>query len=198
MPDADPAGHAAPPPTAVAAVATAAAAAASLPTTRRRWLAGASRAGAATLAGVVLGPGASLQVLAQPAAGEVGAAMRAAIRAWTAGAPVREGRVEIDIAELIDNGNAVPITLAVPASPMTAADHVTALALFAERNPLPEVVAFQLGPRAGKAEVATRIRLATSQQLVAVARLSDGSCWQRSVKVIVTLAACVEDASEGG
>ncbi|MFM2065177.1 MAG: hypothetical protein RLZZ584_86 [Pseudomonadota bacterium] len=111
---------------------------------------------------------------------------------------MHEGRVEIDIAELIDNGNAVPVTLAVPASPMTAADHVVALALFAERNPLPDVVSFQLGPRAGRAEVATRIRLATSQQLVAVARLSDGSFWQRSVKVIVTLAACVEDASEGG
>jgi sulfur-oxidizing protein SoxY len=76
---------------------------------------------------------------------------------------------------------------------MTAADHVTGLALFAERNPLPEVVAFTLGPRAGKSEVSTRIRLATSQQLVAIARLSDGSYWQHAAKVIVTLAACIED-----
>jgi sulfur-oxidizing protein SoxY len=88
-----------------------------------------------------------LTVLAQvqPDA-EVGAAMRAAIRAWTGGAKVNDGRVHIDIAELIDNGNAVPITLTV-ASPMTVADHVTGLALFAERNPWPEVVAFTLGPR---------------------------------------------------
>jgi sulfur-oxidizing protein SoxY len=125
---------------------------------------------------------------------QIGAAMRAAIRAWTSGARVNEGRVTIDIAELIDNGNAVPITLAV-ASPMTAADHVAGLALFAERNPLPEVAVFTLGPRAGKAEVSTRIRLATSRQLVAIARLSDGSYWQQVVKVIVTLAACVEDPS---
>jgi sulfur-oxidizing protein SoxY len=138
-----------------------------------------------------------MQVLAQqPAAGELGAPMRAAIRAWTGGAPLRDGKVSIDIAELIDNGNAVPVTLSV-ASPMTAAEHVTGLALFAERNPLPEVVAFQLGPRAGRAEVATRIRLATSQQLVAIARLNDGTCWQHSVKVIVTLAACLEDPTEG-
>ncbi len=134
-----------------------------------------------------------LRVLAQtqPDA-PVGAAMRAAILAWTGGAQVNTGRVGMDIAELIDNGNAVPITLTVT-SPMTAADHVTGLALFAERNPLPEVVAFTFGPRAGKAEVSTRIRLATSQQLVAIARLSDGSYWQQAVKVIVTLAACIED-----
>jgi sulfur-oxidizing protein SoxY len=121
--------------------------------------------------------------------------MQAAIRGWVGDAPISDGRVHIDIAELIDNGNAVPVTLTV-ASPMTVEDHVTSLALFAERNPLPEVVAFTLGPRAGKAEVATRIRLATSQQLVAIARLSDGSCWRHSVKVIVTLAACIEDPSD--
>jgi sulfur-oxidizing protein SoxY len=162
---------------------------------RRRLLSsglGMGLAGAAALAA-----GWPLRLQAQPAPpNETGVAMRAAIRAWTQGAPLRDGKVGIDIAELIDNGNAVPVTLSV-ASPMTAADHVTALALFAERNPLPEVVAFRLGPRAGRAEVATRIRLATSQQLVAIARLNDGTCWQHSVKVIVTLAACVEDPTEG-
>jgi sulfur-oxidizing protein SoxY len=148
------------------------------------------------LAGVTsIGAGLPFRVLAQPQPdAPVGSAMRAAIRAWTAGAKVSDGRVGMDIAELIDNGNAVPITLTV-ASPMTAADHVTGLALFAERNPLPEVVAFTLGPRAGKAEVSTRIRLATSQRLVAIARLSDGSYWQQAAKVIVTLAACIEEPS---
>jgi sulfur-oxidizing protein SoxY len=104
---------------------------------------------------------------------------------------VREGKVVLDIAELIDNGNAVPVRISV-ASPMTAADHVAAIALFNERNPQREVITVRLGPRAGRAEVATRIRLATSQKLVAVARLSDGSCWARTVEVIVTLAACIE------
>jgi sulfur-oxidizing protein SoxY len=75
---------------------------------------------------------------------------------------------------------------------MTAADHVVAIAVFNERNLQREVIKATLGPRAGKAQVATRIRLATSQKLVAVARLSDGSHWQQTVDVIVTLAACIE------
>jgi sulfur-oxidizing protein SoxY len=75
---------------------------------------------------------------------------------------------------------------------MTAADHVTALALFTERNPAPEVAVFRVGPRAGRARVATRLRLSTSQQVVAVALMSDGSAWTRAMDVIVTLAACVE------
>jgi sulfur-oxidizing protein SoxY len=70
---------------------------------------------------------------------------------------------------------------------------VVAIALFTGRNPLPEVAEFQLGPRAGRARVATRIRLATSQRVVAAARLSDGSVWTRTVDVLVTLAACIED-----
>jgi sulfur-oxidizing protein SoxY len=117
--------------------------------------------------------------------------LRAAIDAFAAGAPVREGRVEIEIAALVENGNAVPIAISVD-SPMTATDHVVAIALFNERNPQRDVARFSLGPRAGRARVSTRIRLATSQQLVAVARMNDGSHWSRSVDVIVTLAACIE------
>jgi sulfur-oxidizing protein SoxY len=118
--------------------------------------------------------------------------MAAAIAALTGGAPRRDGRVEIEIAELVENGNAVPVVLRVPGSPMTAADHVQRLALFTERNPVPEVAVFQLSPRNGRAQVATRIRLATSQRLVALAQMSDGSWWQQQANVIVTLAACVE------
>ena len=81
------------------------------------------------------------------------------------------------------------------ASPMTAADHVTAISVFNERNPQREVISVQLGPRSGRAQVSTRIRLATSQKIVAVARLSDGSCWSRTVEVVVTLAACIEGES---
>lgn len=75
---------------------------------------------------------------------------------------------------------------------MTAADYVAGIALFNERNPQTDVAKFTLGPRCGKAQVSTRIRLATSQKLVAVARMNDGSCWFTSVEVIVTLAACTE------
>ncbi len=115
-----------------------------------------------------------------------------AIQAWTGGAPVRTGRVKLDIAPLVDNGNTVPIGVSVD-SPMTAADHVVAIAVFNQKNPQPDVVRFTLGPRAGRASVATRIRLATTQKLAAVARLSDGSHWQHTIEVIVTLAACIEE-----
>lgn len=119
------------------------------------------------------------------------AALQAAIDAFTFGAPVQEGRVAIDIAELIENGNTVPVALSVD-SPMTAADHIQRLALFTERNPQPEVAVFHLTPAMGRARVATRMRLATSQRVVAVAASSDGRFWRRQVDVLVTLAACVE------
>ncbi len=117
--------------------------------------------------------------------------MQAAIAAFAGGAPLRAGRVTLDVATLVDNGNAVPITVSVD-SPMTAAEHVVAIAVFNERNPQTDVVKFTLGPRAGKAVVSTRIRMATSQKLVAVARMTDGSAWSSTADVIVTLAACVE------
>jgi len=117
--------------------------------------------------------------------------MQSAIANYAQGAPVKPGRVRFDIPPLVENGNGVPVTVSVD-SPMTADDHVTGIAIFNERNPQRDVVRFSLGPRAGRAQVSARIRLATSQQLVAVARLSDGSCWSHSVDVLVTLAACLE------
>jgi sulfur-oxidizing protein SoxY len=133
---------------------------------------------------------APLLVLVRPAAATP-EALQAAIRDFTGGVEPQPGKVTFEVAELIDNGNAVPVTVRVQ-SPMTAAEHVTSIGIFNERNPLPDVVRFRLSPRAGKAEVATRIRLATSQKLVAVAGMSDGTYWQQSVDVIVTLAACIE------
>lgn len=117
--------------------------------------------------------------------------MQAAILDFTGGKVTQPGKVELGVAQLIDNGNAVPVTVRVQ-SPMSSEDHVTSIAIFNQRNPLPDVVRFNLSARSGKAEVATRIRLATSQTLVAVAGLSDGSYWRHEVDVIVTLAACIE------
>jgi sulfur-oxidizing protein SoxY len=114
--------------------------------------------------------------------------MAAAINAFTGGAKPQTGKVKFDIAQLIDNGNAVPVTVSVD----SAAAQVRAIAIFTERNPQTEVAVFTLGPRAGKAEVSTRIRLATSQRLMAVARMRDGSYWSHGVDVIVALAACIE------
>lgn len=132
-----------------------------------------------------------LAVAALPAARAAEPALEAAVRAWAGGAEPRDGRVAMEIAELVENGNAVPLTVRVD-SPMTAADHVVEIALFNERNPQRDIARFQLGPHSGRAEVATRIRLATSQRIVALARLNDGSVWRRQVDVLVTLAACVE------
>lgn len=116
------------------------------------------------------------------------------IRSFTGGAPVSEGRVKFDISPLVENGNAVPVTIEVD-SPMTASDHVRRIAVFNEKNPQPDVVVFHLSPRMGRAKVSTRIRLATSQTVVAMAETSDGAFWSAKANVIVTLAACIEDVS---
>lgn len=117
--------------------------------------------------------------------------LAAAVNAFAGGKAPQPGKVKLDISTLVENGNAVPVTLSVD-SPMTGTDHVKSIALFNERNPQRDVVVFQFGPDAARAAASTRIRLATSQQLVAVALLSDGTAWSHTVDVIVTLAACIE------
>ncbi|MFM7778977.1 MAG: thiosulfate oxidation carrier protein SoxY, partial [Alphaproteobacteria bacterium] len=99
-----------------------------------------------------------------------------ALREFTGGKPMREGRVRLDVSPLVENGNAVPISVAVETS-MTAADHVRRIGVFNQRNPQPNVIIAQFNPRSGRAYLATHIRLATSQDLVAVAEMSDGSFW---------------------
>jgi sulfur-oxidizing protein SoxY len=120
--------------------------------------------------------------------------LEAAIRSFTRNAQVKEGRLKFEIAPLVENGNAVPVRIEVD-SPMTAEDHVRRIAMITEKNPQPDVAVFHLGPRAGKAQVATRIRLATSQVVVALAELSDGGYAISRANVVVTIAACIEDLS---
>jgi sulfur-oxidizing protein SoxY len=120
------------------------------------------------------------------------AEMEEAIRKVVGSATITPGRVKLDLPPLIENGNAVPLTVDV-ASPMTGADHVRAIHVFTQKNPQPNVASFHLGPRAGRARVATRVRLADSQAVVAICELSDGSFWSASADVVVTLAACLED-----
>lgn len=114
-----------------------------------------------------------------------------AVRRFAGGVAIRPGRVHLDLPPLVENGNAAPLTVRVD-SPMTPADHVRRIAVFNERNPQPHVITVELGPRSGRAALATRIRLATSQRITAVAEMSDGSFWSDGADVIVTLAACVE------
>ncbi len=119
------------------------------------------------------------------------AELDAVVMAFAGGTLPKPGRVHIEIAPLVENGNAVPVAVKVE-SAMSEADHVSEIAIFNELNPQRDVARFKLTPANGRAEIGTRIRLATSQQLMAVARMSDGSCWMQSVDVVVTLAACVE------
>jgi sulfur-oxidizing protein SoxY len=118
--------------------------------------------------------------------------LNAAIAEFARGAKVSAGKVKFEIAELIDNGNAVPITVTVD-SPMTDANHVVAIAVFNEKNPQREVIKTKLTPLAGRAQISTRIRLATSQKLTAIAEMNDGSFFSHTVEVVVTLAACIEE-----
>lgn len=120
------------------------------------------------------------------------AAVDEAIRALTGGAQVRRGRVKLDAPALIENGNSVVLGVSVE-SPMTQADHVKAIHVFAPMNPLPNVVSVYLGPRSGRAQFSTRTRVADSQTLVALAQMSDGSFWSDQVNVVVTIAACLEE-----
>jgi sulfur-oxidizing protein SoxY len=120
------------------------------------------------------------------------ASMKAAIRGIVGEAQVSDGRVHIDVPALVDNGNAVPLTVEVD-SPMTPADHVKAIYVFNEKNPLPNVISAYFGPRSGRARLSTRFRLADTQTIVAVAEMSDGSFWQAAADVVVTLQACLEN-----
>ena len=120
------------------------------------------------------------------------ATLAAAIRNVVGEAVVRTGKVRLDVPPLVENGNTVPMTVSVT-SPMTPDDHVKSIHVFNEKNPQPNVGNFYLGAQAGRAQVSTRIRLADSQKIVAIARLSDGSYWSATVEVVVTLAACTEE-----
>jgi sulfur-oxidizing protein SoxY len=118
--------------------------------------------------------------------------MATAIRTVTGGAPVQTGKVKLDIPPLVENGNSVPMTVSVT-SPMTPSDYVKSIHVFNEKNPQPNLGNFYLRPSAGRAQVSTRVRLADSQKIVAIAKLSDGSFWSVAADVVVTLAACTEE-----
>jgi len=154
------------------------------PPTRRSFL---SLAGSAAVAGAV--PVVTLRPLeATPAM------LTSAIRNVVGEAPVRTGKVKLDIPPLVENGNTVPMTVRVE-SPMTSTEYVKSIHVFNEKNPQPNIGNFYIGPSAGCAQISTRIRLADTQKVVAIARLSDDSFWSTSVDIVVTLAACTEEVN---
>src|SRR5690348_781224 len=141
---------------------------------------------------LALAGGAAMLAITLRPAEATPATMAAAIRNVVGGEPVKMGKVKLDIPPLVENGNTVPMTVSV-ASPMAPEDHVKSIHVFNEKNPQPNIGNFYLSPQAGRAQVSTRIRLADSQKVTAIAHLSDGSFWQTSVDVVVTLAACTEE-----
>ena len=151
-------------------------------TTRRQFLG---------LAGIAAALGAVPIVTLRPAEATP-AMLTSAIRNVVGEATVRTGKVRLDMPPLVENGNTVPMTVSV-ANPMTPQDYVKSIHVFNEKNPQPNIGNFYLGPHAGRAQISTRIRLADSQKIVAIARLSDDTFWSVSVDVIVTLAACTEE-----
>ncbi len=139
----------------------------------------------------MVGYGALLRISARPAEATP-KTMQDAIRSVIGEAPVTKGKVKLDLPPLVENGNSVPCTVSVD-SPMTTTDYVKAIHVFNEKNPQPYVISVRLGPRAGRAAFSTRIRLADSQTVTAIAEMADGTCWSGAIDVIVTLAACIEE-----
>ena len=107
------------------------------------------------------------------------------------GAPLVNQDVSLEAPILADNGSLVPVQIQV-ASPMSAPDHVTHIYLLSQRNPVTQMAVFHLGPWNGRAEVSTRVRLAGTQQLVALARLSNGEFRYKQMEVVITESACVD------
>ena len=111
----------------------------------------------------------------------------------TGGAVPREEGVAIELPQIAENGNSVPMRVKI-ASPMTPDDHVKAIHIYAERNPRPHVATFHLGPQSGRAEIATRVRLAGTQKVTALAQLSGGRFVVGRMEVLVTSAACLDES----
>ena len=111
----------------------------------------------------------------------------------TGGKAPTAGGVTIDLPQIAENGNSVPMRIAV-ASPMTPQDHVSAIHIIAERNPRPLVGTFHFGPHSGRAELSTRVRLAGTQKVRVLAEMSDKSFRMGEMDVLVTSAACLDES----
>jgi len=136
--------------------------------------------------------GLGLLLTVAPGAGRATpASMQSAMKKIVGEATLAKGKVKLELPPLVENGNSVTMVVSVE-SPMTIEDHVKSIHVLNEKNPQPNVIGIHLGPRAGRATVSTRIRLADSQKIIAIAEMTDGSFWSDEAEVVVTLAACVE------
>ena len=112
-----------------------------------------------------------------------------AIKKFTGGKIPVQGKVKLDLPEIAENGNTVPMTVSVE-SPMTEQSHVTDVLIVADENPRSGVVTFHFSPASGVAEANTRVRLAATQNVIAVAKMNDGSFFMASKQVKVTIGGC--------
>jgi sulfur-oxidizing protein SoxY len=111
------------------------------------------------------------------------------IKKFTGGKTSAEGRVRLDLPEIAENGNAVPMTVSVE-SPMTDQSYVSDVLIVAEGNPRGGIATFHFSPASGVAEVNTRIRLAETQNVIAIAKMNDGTVFKTSKQVKVTIGGC--------
>jgi sulfur-oxidizing protein SoxY len=111
------------------------------------------------------------------------------IKKFTGGKTPTQGRVKLDLPEIAENGNTVPMTVSVE-SPMTEESHVTDVLIVADANPNAGVATFHFSPASGVAEANTRMRLASTQDVIAIAKMNDGSFFTASRQVKVTIGGC--------
>jgi len=137
--------------------------------------------GAWGLAMTLIGWGESASAAAKEAAEQ--------IAKFTGGKMAEKGKVSIELPEIAENGNTVPLSVAVDA-PMTTDNYVSEILVVADGNPNPGVATFQFSPLAGKAEASTRIRLATTQNIIAIAKTSKGEFFTNQKLVKVTIGGC--------
>jgi sulfur-oxidizing protein SoxY len=134
--------------------------------------------------------GAALALIALPAGAATESELDAAIREQVGDARIEDGGITLRAPVVAENGGQVPVTVLVD-SPQTAAQHVSAIHLFATRNPTPGVASFRLTPLLARAEVQTRIRLSEEQRVIALAQMSDGSVRRAVAEVRVTMGGCL-------
>lgn len=111
------------------------------------------------------------------------------INKFTGGKAAKEGRVKLELPQIAENGNTVPLTVSVE-SPMTKDDYVKRVVVVADANPRAGVATFNFSPASGVAEASTRMRLAQTQNVIAVAEMSDGSFYMAKRQVKVTIGGC--------
>jgi len=133
--------------------------------------------------------GAAISLLPVPATAQLSAGAQAAVDRVRNNRTAQEGRITLRAPPIAENGNTVPIAVSVE-SPMTAADHVARIHVFADKNPTPDVATFHLTPACGRAQLDTRIRLGQTQDLIVLAEMSDGSLFMTRAEVKVTIGGC--------